>query len=45
MKLDVAGAERALNDKIAKPLGLTLTEAAEGILRISNTLSRAATKK
>ncbi len=37
MKLDVEGAQRALNDKIAKPLGLTLTEAAEGILRIATT--------
>jgi N-methylhydantoinase A len=37
MKLDVEGAKRALNDRIAKPLGLTLTEAAEGILRIATT--------
>jgi N-methylhydantoinase A len=37
MKLDVEGAKKALNDKIAKPLGLTLTEAAEGILRIATT--------
>ena len=37
MKLDVEGAKIALNDKIAKPLGLTLTEAAEGILRIATT--------
>ncbi len=37
MKLDVEGAKHALNDKIAKPLGLTLTEAAEGILRIATT--------
>ena len=37
MKLDVEGAKLALNDKIAKPLGLTLTEAAEGILRIATT--------
>ncbi len=37
MKLDIEGAQRALNDKIAKPLGLTLTEAAEGILRIATT--------
>jgi N-methylhydantoinase A len=37
MKLDIEGAKKALNDKIAKPLGLTLTEAAEGILRIATT--------
>ncbi len=37
MRLDVEGAKKALNDKIARPLGLTLTEAAEGILRIATT--------
>jgi len=37
MKLDLAGAERALDEKVAKPLGLTRTEAADGILRIATT--------
>jgi N-methylhydantoinase A len=37
MKLDVEGAERALYEKICKPLSLTLTQAAEGILRIATT--------
>src|SRR5580704_14418786 len=37
MKLDVEGAKLALNDKIAKPLGLDLVAAAEGILRIATT--------
>jgi len=37
MRLDVDAAKTALLEKIAKPLGLTLTEAAEGILRIATT--------
>jgi N-methylhydantoinase A len=37
MKLDLAGAKRALEDRVAKPLGLDLTAAADGILRIATT--------
>src|SRR5262245_26736454 len=37
MKLDVKAAESALRDKIAAPLGLSLTAAADGILRIAST--------
>jgi N-methylhydantoinase A len=37
MKLDLASADRALDEKVAKPLGLTRTEAADGILRIATT--------
>jgi N-methylhydantoinase A len=36
MKLDKIGAENAIQDKIAKPLGLDLAEAAMGIIEISN---------
>jgi N-methylhydantoinase A len=35
--LDLEAATRALDDKIAKPLGLKTTEAAEGILRVATT--------
>ena len=37
MRLDVDAAERAMHEKVAKPLGLTTTEAASGILRIAAT--------
>jgi N-methylhydantoinase A len=37
MKLDLAGARRALEERVAKPLGLDLTQAADGILRIATT--------
>jgi N-methylhydantoinase A len=37
MKLDVEGAKRALEDRVGKPLGLDLTAAADGILRIATT--------
>jgi N-methylhydantoinase A len=37
MKLDVAAAERAMATRIAQPLGLSTTEAANGILRIAAT--------
>jgi N-methylhydantoinase A len=37
MRLDLAGAERALAERVADPLGLDLTEAADGILRIATT--------
>jgi N-methylhydantoinase A len=36
MKLDKAGAENAIQDKIAKPLGLDVAEAAMGMIEISN---------
>jgi N-methylhydantoinase A len=35
MKLDEAAARRALTEHVAKPLGLSVTEAAAGILRIA----------
>jgi N-methylhydantoinase A len=44
MQLDVAAAERALKDKIAKPLGMSTVEAAEGILRIAATAMSYAVK-
>src|SRR5215475_9265373 len=44
MKLDAAAAERALAEKIADPLGLTLTQAADGILRIAATAMSYAVK-
>ena len=37
MTLDVEAAKRALDDKVAKPLGLELIKAAEGVLRIATT--------
>jgi N-methylhydantoinase A len=37
MKLDLDGAKRALAQKVAEPLGLDLTQAADGILRIATT--------
>ena len=37
MRLDPAGAERALAARVAEPLGLDLTAAADGILRIATT--------
>jgi len=37
MTLDVEGARRALEEKVAQPLGLDLTQAADGILRIATT--------
>ena len=36
MPLDIAAAERAIKEKIADPLGLTVREAALGILRIAD---------
>jgi len=35
MSLDIASARQAIEEKIAKPLGLTIEEAAEGILRVA----------
>ncbi len=37
MRLDVEGAKRALEARVGKPLGLDLTQAADGILRIATT--------
>ncbi len=37
MKLDVKAAERALREHVAKPLGVDVTHAADGILRIATT--------
>jgi len=37
MALDVAGAERALRERVAQPLGLDVPAAAEGIIRIAST--------
>jgi N-methylhydantoinase A len=37
MLLDVESARRALDERVAKPLGLDLTQAADGILRIATT--------
>ncbi|MBN9081243.1 MAG: 5-oxoprolinase [Rhizobiales bacterium 62-17] len=44
MKLDVAAARQAIQDKIAGPLGLTVIEAAAGILRIAATTMSLAVK-
>src|SRR5271155_4548701 len=44
MKLDVAGAERALKTRVAKPLVLSMVEAADGILRIAATAMSYAVK-
>ena len=44
MRLDVAAAEDALNAQVAKPLGLTPTEAADGVLRIAVTAMSYAVK-
>lgn len=44
MRLDVAAAEAALNTHVAGPLGLSLTEAADGILRIAVTAMSYAVK-
>jgi N-methylhydantoinase A len=37
MRLDLEGAKRALDARVATPLGLDLTQAADGILRIATT--------
>src|SRR6476661_2722528 len=44
MKLDVAAAKRAMQEKLATPLGLDITEAADGILRIAVTAMSYAVK-
>jgi N-methylhydantoinase A len=44
MKLDIAGAERALKTRIGEPLGMSAVEAADGILRIAATTMSFAVK-
>jgi N-methylhydantoinase A len=44
MKLDVAAARGAMQEKLATPLGLDITQAAEGILRIAVTAMSYAVK-
>ncbi len=44
MKLDVSAAERAIKEKIADPLGMTVIEAADGVLRIASTTMSYAVK-
>jgi N-methylhydantoinase A len=44
MKLDVAAAERALREKVAEPLGMSVTQAADGVLRIAATAMSYAVK-
>ena len=44
MKLDRAAAEHAMQEKIAGPLGMSVTEAADGILRIAATAMSYAVK-
>jgi N-methylhydantoinase A len=44
MLLDVAGAKRALEERVAKPLGMDATAAADGILRIAATAMSYAVK-
>jgi N-methylhydantoinase A len=44
MKLDIAAAERALEKHVAKPLGMSTTAAANGILRIASTAMSYAVK-
>ena len=44
LTLDLAGAERVINDSLAKPLGLSLVETATGIHRVVNESMAAATR-
>lgn len=44
LRLDIAAARRAIDEHVAKPLGLTTTEAADGILRIAATAMSYAVK-
>ncbi len=44
MRLDVAAAESALKTHVAQPLGMNVTEAADGILRIASTAMSYAVK-
>src|SRR5437773_10940094 len=36
MRLDVEGAHAAIRERVAKPLGISVVEAAEGIFRLVN---------
>ena len=50
MRLDDSAAERAITEKLAKPLGLSVAEAADGIIRIasstmSNVVKRVTTER
>src|SRR5262249_59448507 len=44
MRLDVEAAQLALTERVAKPLGMDLTQAADGILRIAATAMSYAVK-
>src|SRR5262249_56612827 len=44
MRLDVAAAETALRERVAKPLGMDVTAAAGGILRVAGTAMSYAVK-
>src|SRR5207249_3936617 len=44
MRLDIEAAERALTERVANPLGMDVTAAAEGILRIAATAMSYAVK-
>ncbi len=44
MKLDIAAAEAALRRKVAEPLGMSVTQAADGVLRIAATAMSYAVK-
>ena len=44
MKLDVSAAKQAMQERLAKPLGLDITQAADGILRIAVTAMSYAVK-
>jgi N-methylhydantoinase A len=44
LKLDIAAARRAIDEHVARPLGLTTTDAADGILRIAATAMSYAVK-
>src|SRR6266496_2381927 len=45
MRLDLEAAQRALTERVAKPLGMDVTEAADGILRIAATAMSYAVKE
>src|SRR5205814_8000335 len=44
MRLDIEAAERALTERVANPLGMDVTSAADGILRIAATVMSYAVK-
>jgi N-methylhydantoinase A len=44
MRLEIEAAQRALTERVAKPLGMNLTAAADGILRIATTAMSYAVK-